>query len=270
MNPVAFNLFGIQIMWYGIFIATGVMAAIVTTVLFLKRAGIYNEDHFFGLIASTVISGFIGARFWYVIFNLSLYSNLWEMLNIRQGGLAFQGGILFGLTAILAYCKWKKLDVLRYLDFIAVGTLLAQAIGRWGNFFNQEAHGSAVSESFISHFPTFIRNGMLIKGVYYHPTFLYESLSDLLWVVLLTILILRFPKIRKGAIFALALIGNSLTRIAVESLRTDSLMLGDIKVAQLFGVIGIFFGLVFLLYLYTEDLRTGKSGKGKGKTQRKQ
>ena len=261
MNPVAFKLFGIEIMWYGVCISLGVLATIVFTYLFLRKYKIYNENDFFGLIMTTVISGFIGARVWYVLFNLDYYTSFWQMLNFRQGGIAFHGGVIFGVIGIISYCKWKKMDTLRYLDFLGVGTLLAQAMGRWGNFFNQEAYGSTVSAEYISRFPKFIQEGMLIDGSYHHPTFLYESMSNVLWVAVLGFLMWRFPKIRKGTFFALALIGNSITRIFVEALRTDSLMLGDVKVAQLIGVLAIFLSLSYLLYIYTDDLRTGKTGK---------
>lgn len=263
MNPVAFEFFGISVMWYGVFISTGVLAVILYAAQMLKRFKIYNEDEFFGMVLAIVLAGFVGARLYYVLFNLDYYSSLWQMLNFREGGLAFHGGVLAGIGAILIYAKVKKMDTLRYLDIIGTGTLLAQAIGRWGNFFNQEAHGGKVSEGFINYFPAFIKKGMFIDGVYYHPTFLYESISGVFWFGLLTFLMIKFPGIKKGTFIALALIGNSLTRIFVEELRTDSLMLGDIKIAQLVGVIAIFFCGMYLLYAYFGY--KGNGGKKKKK-----
>lgn len=265
MNPVAFEIFGVNIMWYGIFISIGVLATIVYSSLMIKKQGIYNEDDFFGLIIAVIISGFIGARVWYVMFNLNLYNSIIDMINIRQGGLAFHGGVIFGVLTIILYTRWKKMDTLRYLDVIGIGTLIAQAIGRWGNFFNQEAHGSEVSKSFIKIFPEFIQKGMLIDGKYYHPTFLYESINDIFWVILLTFLLLKFPKLKKGTFIALAIIGNSVARIMVESLRTDSLMIGQIKVAQLVGALAIFLSIIYLLYIYTNDLYPKKKKKKKKK-----
>lgn len=250
MNPIAFEINGLPVMWYGIFISTGVLAVILYSVFFLKRFGLYDEDDFFGLVIAVVLSGFIGARLYYILFNLSYYDSLWQMLNFREGGLAFHGGVIAGIVAIIWYTKVKKMDVLRYLDIIGIGTLLAQAIGRWGNFFNQEAHGSIVSKEFISLFPQFIEKGMYIEGSYYHPTFLYESISGVFWFLLLSFLLFRFKGIKKGTFIALALIGNSITRIVVEGLRTDSLMLGQLKVAQLVGIFSIFGALLYLLYLY--------------------
>ncbi len=263
MNPVAFEIFGVSIMWYGIFISIGVMATIIYSSLMLKRVGIYNEDDFFGLIIAVIISGFVGARLYYVFFNLDLYNSLFEVFNLRQGGLAFHGGVIFGLITMVIYTRKKKMDTLRYMDIIGIGTLLAQAVGRWGNFFNQEAHGSEVSKGFIEKFPQFIQKGMLIDGKYYHPTFLYESINGVLWFTVLTFLFLKFPKLKKGTFIALAIIGNSMTRIIVEGLRTDSLMLGEIKVAQLVGGFAILISLIYLLYIYTSDFT--KSNKKKKK-----
>ena len=265
MNPVAFEIFGVSIMWYGIFISIGVLATIVYSGLMLKKAAIYNEDDFFGLIIAVIVSGFIGARLYYVFFNLDLYDSILDMFNLRQGGLAFHGGVIFGLIAIVVYTRWKKMDTLKYMDIIGVGTLLAQAIGRWGNFFNQEAHGSQVTKGFIEKFPGFIEKGMLIDGKYYHPTFLYESLNGIFWFILLTVLMLKFTKLRKGTFLALAIIGNSIARIVIEGLRTDSLMIGDIKVAQLVGGLAIFMAGVYLLYIYTNDMFPSKKKKKKKK-----
>jgi len=265
MNPVAFEIFGISIMWYGIFISIGVLATIVYSSLMLKKIDIYNEDDFFGLIIAVIISGFIGARLYYVIFNLDMYNSIFEILNLRQGGLAFHGGVIVGLITIIIYTRKKKMDTLRYMDIIGIGTLLAQSFGRWGNFFNQEAHGSVVTKGFIQKFPSFIQKGMLINGKYYHPTFLYESINGIIWFGLLTFLFLKFPKLKKGTFIALAIIGNSITRIIVEGLRTDSLMLGDIKVAQLVGALAILISLVYLLYIYTIDLSLTQKKKKKKK-----
>lgn len=256
MNSVAFELFGVSVRWYGILIAIGTLLAIIFTVIGLKRYKIYNEDRLFGMILFMLVFGFIGARLYYVIFNIGDYNSFFEVINIRAGGLAFHGGIIAGLITIIVYSRWKKLDTLRYLDIIAVGTLLAQGIGRWGNFFNQEAHGSIVSSEFISHFPKFIQEGMYINGSYYNPTFLYESVSDILWFVLLAFLLLKFTNNKKGTFLALAIIANSLTRAFVETLRTDSLMLGEIRVAVLVSVLLIIAAGIFLIYIYTKGDKT--------------
>ena len=274
MDSIAFEIFGISVKWYGVFVSLGLISMIVFTGFGLKRYKIYNEEHFLGILLSAIVAGIIGARLYYVLFNLGDYQSLWEVINIRNGGLAFHGGIIAGAIAIGLYGRWKKLDTIRYLDIIGVGTLLGQAIGRWGNFFNQEAYGSVVSKEFISHFPKFIQEGMYIDGAYYHPTFLYESISDLLWFLVLAFLLFKFTNIRKGTFLALAVIGNSATRIVVEYLRTDSLMLGNIKVAMLVGVLGIIASAIYLLYIYTKKdtgaaVRTQEIHPGKKKKKKK-
>ncbi len=274
MDSIAFEIFGISVKWYGVFVSLGLISTIVFTGFGLKRYKIYNEEHFLGILLSAIVAGIIGARLYYVLFNLGDYQSLWEVINIRNGGLAFHGGIIAGAIAIGLYGRWKKLDTIRYLDIIGVGTLLGQAIGRWGNFFNQEAYGSVVSKEFISHFPKFIQEGMYIDGAYYHPTFLYESISDLLWFLVLAFLLFKFTNIRKGTFLALAVIGNSVTRIVVEYLRTDSLMLGNIKVAMLVGVLGIIASAIYLLYIYTKKdtgaaVRTQEIHPGKKKKKKK-
>ena len=274
MDSIAFEIFGISVKWYGVFVSLGLISMIVFTGFGLKRYKIYNEEHFLGILLSAIVAGIIGARLYYVLFNLGDYQSLWEVINIRNGGLAFHGGIIAGAIAIGLYGRWKKLDTIRYLDIIGVGTLLGQAIGRWGNFFNQEAYGSVVSKEFISHFPKFIQEGMYIDGAYYHPTFLYESISDLLWFLVLAFLLFKFTNIRKGTFLALAVIGNSVTRIVVEYFRTDSLMLGNIKVAMLVGVLGIIASAIYLLYIYTKKdtgaaVRTQEIHPGKKKKKKK-
>ena len=250
MDSVAIDLFGIEIMWYGILIAIGALGTILFSYFILKKEKKFNEDYFLNTIIITVVVGFIGARLWFVLFNLNDYHNLWDVINTRNGGLAFHGGVIFGLIAFILYTRWKKMDTLRYLNVISVGVLFAQGLGRWGNFLNQEAHGGPVSESFISQFPVFIQNGMLINGVYYHPTFLYESINDLIWFVVLAFLILRKVNFKKGTFLALAIFGNSLGRFFIEGLRTDSLMLGPLRVAQVVALTGIVLSLLYLVYLY--------------------
>lgn len=253
MDSVAFEVFGFEVRWYGILIALGVALAITFIIIGSKRYKIYNEDRLFGMLIGMLIFGFIGARLYYVLFNLGDYNSFFDVINVRSGGLAFHGGIIAGAIAIIVYGRWKKLDTLRYLDIIGVATLLGQGIGRWGNFFNQEAHGGMVTEEFISNFPKFIQEGMNINGIYYNPTFLYESISDILWFVVLGFLLLRFTNNRKGTFLALAVIANSFTRAIVENLRTDSLMLGEIRVAVLVSILAMVGSIGFLIYIYSKD-----------------
>ncbi len=131
-------------------------------------------------------SAIIGARLYYVIFEFEDYKdNLINIFNIRQGGLAIHGGIIFGVLAVYIYLKYRKESFFKYVDVAAPSIILGQAIGRWGNFFNSEAHGGPVTKEFISKFPQFIQKGMFIEGTYYHPTFLYESIWNFIVCIFL-------------------------------------------------------------------------------------
>ncbi len=247
MSRYALTLGNFKIEWYSLLIIIGVFLAIW---LILKEAKRYKypTDFVFNLCFWTIIMGIIGARAYYVLFNLNLYSNFWDVFKIWEGGLAIHGGILFGLLTCILYCKKYKMRIIRMLDFIAPALLLAQAIGRWGNFFNQEAHGAVTTLEHLQnlHIPDFIINGMNIGGVYYEPTFLYESLWCLLGVII--ILIIRRLKITKvGQPTAVYLMWYGLGRFFIESMRTDSLMLGGFKMAQIVSIAMIVVGLLIIM-----------------------
>ena len=208
----------------------------------------YPTDFVFNMCFWAIIFGIIGARIYFVVFNLDLYTNFWDIFKIWEGGLAIHGGIIFGLLTCLIYCKKYKARLVRLLDFVAPALLLAQAIGRWGNFFNQEAHGAATTLEHLQnlHIPQFIIDGMNIGGIYYEPTFLYESLWCL--VGLIIILIVRRIQITKvGQPTAIYLMWYGIGRFVIESMRTDSLMLGGFKVAQIVSVVMIIIVLLMLM-----------------------
>ena len=174
MNPVAFEIFGQPIRWYGIIIASGVLVAFFVSYLLAKKKELDFDIIIDGFLWSFPFA-IIGARLYYVIFEYKNYHSFIDIINIRNGGLAIHGGLIGGLVVAYIFTKIKKINFFEYIDVIMPGVILAQAIGRWGNFMNQEAHGGPVSQEFISKFPQFIQDGMLINGTYYHPTFLYES-----------------------------------------------------------------------------------------------
>ncbi|AZV55824.1 prolipoprotein diacylglyceryl transferase [Clostridium sp. AWRP] len=247
MNPVAFSINGFQIRWYGIMIALGVMAA-----LFLANFNCRSKNYNFDDIVDTFLISFpfaiIGARAYYVIFQFQDYKdNIIDVFNIRLGGLAIHGGLIFGLTAAYIYTRHKKIDFIKLADCVAPSIILAQAIGRWGNFFNGEAHGGPVSYQFISKFPLFIQKGMFIDGTYYHPTFLYESLWNLTVCIILVYILRRNHD--RGSVISAYIGLYSLGRFFIEGLRTDSLMLGSIRVAQLVSLTGVIFSIGFFIYL---------------------
>lgn len=248
MNPVAFTILGLSIRWYGIIIACGMLIGIILA-NFTSKIKDINYDELFNIILIALPLAIIGARLYYVIFNFSYYQkDLMEIFNTRQGGLAIHGGVIVGLITAYLYTYYKKLNFWKYADVAAPSIIIAQAIGRWGNFFNQEAHGGPVSHTFISHFPSFIQNGMYIDGSYYHPTFLYESIWNIFVFLILLILL---KKVKKTGLVIFTYIGlYSIGRFFIEGLRTDSLMFGPIRVAQLVSLIGIGTWLIFLFVIH--------------------
>lgn len=253
MNPIAFNLFGLPIRWYGILISSGMVIGIFLA-SYNCRIKHVSYDRMMDLILIALPAAIVGARLYYVLFNLDYYSsNLGEIINIRQGGLAIHGGVLFALIAAYIYARKKKLEFIKYADAAAPSIILAQAIGRWGNFFNQEAHGGEVTKEFISRFPGFIQNGMFIEGTYYHPTFLYESIWNLAVFAILMVIIKKTSK--NGLTFFTYVGLYSVGRFIIEGLRTDSLMIGPIRVAQLVSLSGIVIWLVYLFLAYFRKKR---------------
>ncbi|MEG1661878.1 MAG: prolipoprotein diacylglyceryl transferase, partial [Clostridiales bacterium] len=184
----------------------------------------------------------IGARLYYVLFSWSLYAdNPISALYIWQGGLAIHGGVIAGAIVAYLYCRHHQLKFLQWADIFMPSLILGQAMGRWGNFFNTEAYGRAIpADSFWSWIPMQV----YVDGAYHHPTFLYESIWDLL-VLLALLWLIRQPH-RHGSIFATYLIFYSIGRFFIESLRTDSLMIGSFRTAMLISALGIALG-VFIL-----------------------
>ena len=248
MNPIIFTIGNFSFRWYSMLILIGI---VITYFLVIKETMKFNvpKDMIFNMIFWILIFGFIGARLYYVFFNFHLYrNNLLEVLQVWEGGLAIHGGIIAGIIVILFYAKRYKIRLLHLLDFYAVPLLLAQAIGRWGNFFNSEAHGAATTLEHLQsiNIPNFVIAGMNIEGVYYTPTFFYEFLWCLVgFIVLLIIRRTRYVKI--GQLTAIYFIWYSVGRFFIESSRTDSLMFMGFKTAQLISVGLIVLGLVILI-----------------------
>ena len=245
MNPVAFEIFGQPIRWYGIIIASGVLVAFFVSYLLAKKKELDFDIIIDGFLWSFPFA-IIGARLYYVIFEYKNYHSFIDIINIRNGGLAIHGGLIGGLVVAYIFTKIKKINFFEYIDVIMPGVILAQAIGRWGNFMNQEAHGGPVSQEFISKFPQFIQDGMLINGTYYHPTFLYESVWNLIVFAILIFIIYKKKK-QHGIVIGSYLILYSLGRFFIEALRTDSLMFFGLRVAQIISLLGIVIGIILIL-----------------------
>lgn len=245
MSFESINLGPISISLYSICILVGIIFA---TIIICKEAKKCNIPTYFmtNLIFWVIIFGILGARTYYVIFNLDYYmDDPIEIIKIWNGGLAIHGGMIAGFLTVFIYCKKYKIKLLKMLDILLPGVIIAQAIGRWGNFFNGEAHGGFVSRSFLEnlHLPDFIIEGMYIDGDYCHPTFLYESFFCLIGFILL-IGVRNTKGTKTGNISGFYFIWYGIVRFFVESLRTDSLMLGDIKVAQLVSILMVIGGIV--------------------------
>ncbi|OOM82170.1 prolipoprotein diacylglyceryl transferase [Clostridium puniceum] len=249
MDPIAFEIGSFEVRWYGILIACGVILAMLLTSYNCKKKDV-DFDIILDIFFIAFPAAIIGARIYYVIFEFENYkNNLIDMFNIRKGGLAIHGGLIGALLAIYIFARIKKMNIIKYLDVAAPSIILAQAIGRWGNFMNGEAHGGKVSYEFISKFPTFIQKGMYIGGTYYHPTFLYESGWNLMVCIILLIILYKKINNDNGIVIASYMVLYSLGRVFIEGLRTDSLMIGNMRVAQLISISGIILGASIILII---------------------
>lgn len=232
MDPVAFTIFGIEVRWYGVFIASAVIIGTILALREAKRRGI-QEDTLIDFLLFAIPAAIVGARIHYVIFSWDFYKdNPIEILNLRGGGLAIHGAIIGGVITAIIFSRVRKISFWKIADIVAPSLILGQAIGRWGNYANNEAHGG----------PTDLPWGIIIDGVKVHPTFLYESI----WNFLVFIFLVWFSRKKSkadGEVFSLYIILYSIARLFIEGLRTDSLMFGPIRVAQLISLVLIIIGL---------------------------
>ena len=237
-EPVAFTILGIDIMWYAVLITSGM---IIATVICCVRAPKHDltSDQIINFVIICIPAAIIGARLYYVVFNWEFYAgDIKKILNIRGGGLAIHGGLIFAFVAVCILCAVWKLRPLNVLDLAAPCIAIAQAIGRWGNYFNSEAHGG----------PTDLPWAITVNGQSVHPTFLYESI----WCFLLFFFLIYVDNRRKFEGQTLLLYGilYSAERFFVEALRTDSLMIGPFKQAQVLSLSVIAVCIIAYLILY--------------------
>ncbi|WRM67071.1 prolipoprotein diacylglyceryl transferase [Staphylococcus aureus] len=248
IDPVAFNLGPLSVRWYGIIIAVGILLGYFVAQRALVKAGLH-KDTLVDIIFYSALFGFIAARIYFVIFQWPYYAeNPSEIIKIWHGGIAIHGGLIGGFIAGVIVCKVKNLNPFQIGDIVAPSIILAQGIGRWGNFMNHEAHGGSVSRAFLEqlHLPNFIIENMYINGQYYHPTFLYESIWDVAGFIIL-VNIRKYLKLRET--FFLYLTWYSIGRFFIEGLRTDSLMLtSNIRVAQLVSILLILISISLIVY----------------------
>lgn len=249
LNPIAFNLGPVAVHWYGIFIASAVLIAVFLSVKEGRKRGI-DPDNIYDMILWALPVAIICARIYYVVFQWPYYSqHLNEIIKIWDGGIAIYGALIGAAVVVYLYCRSKLISVWAMLDVIAPTVIMGQGIGRWGNFMNQEAFGNITSLAFLKslHLPTFIINQMYIQGFYRQPTFLYESLWDLLGFVLLMNLRHINKFFKRGEVVLYYIIWYSFGRFFVEGMRTDSLMLfGGIRVSQMLSIV-LFIGAIALM-----------------------
>ncbi|UVJ08680.1 prolipoprotein diacylglyceryl transferase [Staphylococcus aureus] len=248
IDPVAFNLGPLSVRWYGIIIAVGILLGYFVAQRALVKVGLH-KDTLVDIIFYSALFGFIAARIYFVIFQWPYYAeNPGEIIKIWHGGIAIHGGLIGGFIAGVIVCKVKNLNPFQIGGIVAPSIILAQGIGRWGNFMNHEAHGGPVSRAFLEqlHLPNFIIENMYINGQYYHPTFLYESIWDVAGFI---ILVNIRKHLKLGETFFLYLTWYSIGRFFIEGLRTDSLMLtSNIRVAQLVSILLILISISLIVY----------------------
>ncbi|MBB6453594.1 phosphatidylglycerol:prolipoprotein diacylglycerol transferase [Salirhabdus euzebyi] len=241
------------IYWYGVIIATGAFLGLLLATRESDRLGL-KKDIFVDLLVFAIPAAIIFARIYYVIFEWDRYADgpWWGIFAIWEGGIAIHGALIGSVLTAWIYARVRKISFWQLADIAAPSLLLGQAIGRWGNFMNQEAYGGPVSEeaynNFLRFVPDFIMNQMCVDGVMHHPTFLYESVWSFIGIAIL--LYLRKVNPRRGEIFFSYLIWYSIGRYFIEAMRTDSLYLfgTTIRVAMLISVLIIVGSVIAMFY----------------------
>lgn len=255
MNPILIDLGFIQIRWYSVLILIAFIIGYGLVINRCKKKGI-SISQVSDMCFYLVIVCILGARLYYCLFNLEDYKNIIDIFKIWEGGLAIHGGVIAGIIFIYFYTRKKQLPLLDIFDIFAPALVLGQAIGRWGNFFNGEAFGPETTLSTLRnlHIPEFIIDGMYIDHSYYHPTFLYESLGCLI-IFIIIIIVRNIKLIKPGQVSSIYFIGYGILRFLIEGLRQDSLMLFNLKVAQVISIIMIFVGLLLFIKPYIKRLK---------------
>lgn len=255
INKVAISIFKLDIKWYGIILTLGIVAAVLYVYFKGKKFGVIDDD-FLDIAIFTVISGILGARIYYVLTSLEDYNSFSEVIAIWNGGLAIYGAIIGGAAAALIVLRMKKMNILKFFDALAPAVMLGQIIGRWGNFMNGEAYGSVKTFEFFGRFfdistsknlPWIMQIGSGENAVLCQPTFLYESLWNLVGFVLINIFYNR--KKYDGEILIWYVTWYGFGRMFIEGLRTDSLYIGTIRISQLIGLLCFLCGAFLLILL---------------------
>ena len=251
INPIAFHIGNLPVRWYGLLIAFGIVLAYIVGQREAVKRGL-PEDFIADLLIWAIPISIISARLYYVVMKWDYYgANPEKIIQIWNGGIAIHGALIGAFITAYIYCMKKGVSFLKVADILAPSILIGQIIGRWGNFMNQEAYGGPVSRDFLESLflPNWIIEQMYIKelGTYVHPTFLYESLWNVVGLILL--LSLRKVNLQRGQIFFTYLIWYSIGRFFIEGMRTDSLYLvGELRSAQVVSIIAILIGVIAIVY----------------------
>ena len=252
MNPVAFSISlgqkTLNIHWYALIITTGILLAVTYCYYRSKQEGICDDD-LLDMALFTIPCAVIGARLYYVLTSLSEYDSFKEAIAIWKGGLAIYGAIIAGAITILCVCKYKGIKLMKAFDMVSPAVMIGQIVGRWGNFVNGEAYGTEVAEGSILYF---IRMGLTPNinsystMYYFHPTFLYESIWNLVGFVIINLLYKK--KKFDGQVFLMYISWYGFGRMFIEGLRTDSLYVGVFRISQVLGFLCFLAGTTLLIY----------------------
>ncbi|HFU4489782.1 TPA: prolipoprotein diacylglyceryl transferase [Streptococcus suis] len=246
MDPIAIQLGPLQIRWYAICILTGLILGVYLSAKEAPKRRIQADDIYDFILIGFPLS-LVGARLYYVVFSWDTYKdNLASIFAIWNGGIAIYGGLIAGALVLYFFTRRRFINTLDFLDIVAPSVLLAQAIGRWGNFFNQEAYGQAVEN--LNYLPAFIRDQMYIDGAYRTPTFLYESLWNLLGFAVICWLRRKPQFLKRGDILFFYMVWYGSGRMLIEGMRTDSLLFMGLRVSQWLSALLILVGLALFIY----------------------
>lgn len=252
--PNGFNIGALHVNFYGITSALSYLLGVIMTVVNAKKRGFKTED-IVTLAVYVIPLCVIGARIYYVLFSLDHYTNFWDVFKIWEGGLAFYGGLIGGAVGVLLFCLIHKKNFFALADIIVPSLVIGQALGRWGNFFNQEAYGYAVTDPAWQWFPF----AVYIDGSGWHmATFFYESLWNFVSFIILMLMLYKVNFKENGYVAFSYLILYGIGRAIIEGLRTDSLYLGSMRVSQVLSIIFIGCGVVGLTLLYLKEKRKKK------------
>ena len=281
LNRVAFTIGGVSIYWYGVCIAVGLCLALVFAFRHSIEFGV-DPDGMVDVILIGVVLGIISARAYYVAMAPFKYESIWEMIAIRDGGLAIYGGIIGGVLTAIVYSHVKKKNFWVMADTMAPSLILGQMLGRWGNFFNKEAFGGFTDNLFAMRYqlsqvrasdvtPDILQNLVTVNGVDYiqvHPTFLYESFWSL--CVFIILLILQRKKNFNGQVCATYFFGYALGRVWIEGLRTDQLCIGNVPVSQALSAVLIIASVVLYVYCKKKAAAVPVTEGAKAETEQKE